>query len=151
MTLSTQLMKHQNGSHSCPPQCRVILVVTVQQFESLDGASHGPWWNISFILRDYDRWTFFFCLMISDSLNVLLLLNDFWLTYFRSCSQRQMLKCKMMVLQVWSNIVSRIKDGISVFVYCIQELVERVADVISILGLLYDFIFFFFFFCNKQC
>ena len=29
VTLPTQSMKHQNGSHSCPPECRIILVVTV--------------------------------------------------------------------------------------------------------------------------
>ena len=28
-TLPTQLMKHSNGSHSCPTYCRVILVVSV--------------------------------------------------------------------------------------------------------------------------
>ena len=29
VTLPTQVMKHQNGSHKCPPYCRIIVVVTV--------------------------------------------------------------------------------------------------------------------------
>ena len=59
-------------------------------------------------------------------------------------------KVQMIVLQIRSNIVSQIRDGMFVFVYCIQELMETVADIVYFLSLIHDFILLHQFLCVQQ-